>query len=257
MHPLQRVRFNTDIVTLIIRPPRRHEQDTLESFECHASACVTCYQLMSPPSAAVFFCAEGRCKATSLRHLLYAERGRIYAFPREHIRHRVIVEIHPVFRIARNMLCAMDRSRPYHEHLWNLPGPKVPARACLRPISKLSASRCLCSICSMPTTDDRRGYGCQTHPSLAGSGGSTQRHGQDQRIPDVVGGYQRRKVDIAKPERIWVPHNNGLRRHQRGEHREHSGSLSRHTQPKRKSSNHQGYIESRETSHQTVIVNWD
>jgi len=206
----QRIRFHPDIVTLCIRPPRRHEQETLESFECHASGCVTCYQLMSPPSAAVSFCTEGRSKATSLRHLLYAEQGRIYAFSRGYTNHRTIVEIHPVFRFARNMLYAMDRSRPRHEYLWHRPGPKVPAKACLRPISTPSASRCPCSDCSTPSAPG----GYPTHAghryqddtgSSAGLRRSGQRHSQDHNIPDVANPYTRGKVNVAEPERIWLP----------------------------------------------------
>ncbi len=158
------VRFHPDIVTLYVRVPRRHEQDSLESFECHAAGCVTCYHLLSPSSTAVPLCNEGHSKATTLRQLLYAEHGRIYAKPRERVHPKVIVEAHPLFCIARRVLCATERTRRLSPNIEALQSCiQLTAKACVKLRQTL---QCQCSGCGR-TRRSRRSQRALASPASA------------------------------------------------------------------------------------------
>ena len=129
MRSLLRVKFHPDVVTLCVRPPKPHECDALEDFECHASGCAAYSQLTSPSPATLISSAEGSHKARALRHSLYAEHGRVYEVPRMGIKHKVVVKTHPVFWMARGLLRAAEEA--HRRRRGGDPHIQAPAQDCL------------------------------------------------------------------------------------------------------------------------------
>ena len=108
----RQVRFWPQDVTLYARPPKRNETEALESFNRHASLCVTCCHFLVVPSAVIYFCSDGLTKASAVLRLLYAFHGRIYAVqPQQHL-YWEVVELYSLFRISQAMVFAMERSEP-------------------------------------------------------------------------------------------------------------------------------------------------
>ena len=253
------VRSHPDIVKLYVRAPRRHEQDSLESFACHAAGCVTCYRSLSPSSTAVPLCNEGHSKATTLRQLLYAEHGRIYAKPRERVHPKVIVEVHPVFCIARRVLCAAEPTRRLSPNIEALRScVQLPAKACVkrRQISQCQCSGCYSHSAALAVSGYQAGHKNSMAPidvPVCWDGHSNRR--------SVDGGtsYVRGRVDLRQPTNIWHPQLplrpfNAQSGHKRGDRDSRFRRAS-----KNEWSDRRRYTKSREVTQQEckITVHWD
>ncbi len=206
MRSLLRVKFHPDVVTLCVRPPKPHECDALEDFECHASGCAACSQLTSPSPATLISCAEGSHKARALRRSLYTEHGRVYEVPRTGIKHRVVVETHPVFRMARSLLRATEhahrRCRGGDPHI------QAPVQACLsnRPLHRCQFYGCRPYPAFQQYTDPALAWyqagQCNSATSAIRKNRQTPRRSADG--ADGGTSYVRVKV-LSQPEQVFHP----------------------------------------------------
>ena len=264
MRSLLRVKFHPDVVTMCVRPPKPHECDALEDFECHASGCASCSQLTSPSPATLISCAEGSHKARALRRSLYTEHGRVYEVPRMGIKHKVVVETHPVFWMAQSLLRATEHAR--EQLRGGGPHIQAPAQACL---SNRPLHRCQC-------------FGCRPYPAFqrytdpafacyqAGhSDGATSAMRKIRQTPQrsadgADGGTSHVRVKVlSQPEQVFHPqsHDRKLARDLHGQSKKRgTGYRCREPVQRMVSSARDGRVSERqERTHQECkfIVVWD
>jgi hypothetical protein len=210
MRSLLRVKFHPDVVTLCVRPPKPHECDALEDFECHASGCAACSQLTSPSPATLISCAEGSHKARALRRSLYTEHGRVYEVPRKGIKHKVVVETHPVFRMARGLLRATEHA--HRRRRGGDPHIQAPAQACRsnRPLQRCQYFGCRPYLAFQQYTNPALAWyqagHCDSTTSEIRKNRQTPRRSADG--ADGGTSYVRVKV-LSQPEQVFHPQSRG------------------------------------------------
>ncbi len=191
---------------MCVRPPKPHECDALEDFECHASGCASCSQLTSPSPATLISCAEGSHKARALRRSLYTEHGRVYEVPRMGIKHKVVVETHPVFWMARGLLRAAEHA--HRRCRGGDPHFQAPAQACLsnRPLHSCQYFGCRPYPAFQQYTDPALAWYQAGHCASATSAIRKNQQTPQRSADGADGGtsYVRVKV-LSHPEQVFHP----------------------------------------------------
>jgi len=124
MSSTKHVHFDSEFITLLVRPPNQIELQALYDFDHHTSNCVTCFQLLSPPSAVVWLCPIGKTLARTLLRLFHCYRGHIYATQRDQMLCDIVVEVPSAFHTSYKWLREMWQTRHPIEYLKPLQIPE-------------------------------------------------------------------------------------------------------------------------------------